>query len=158
MDDPTRDYSVFRAIAAALDGTKQFTTVLVGERQRGSRIDFAAESCPAAIVTPISFDETDQWDNEEDVGAEREGSASITLIVREDDEAKRIDLLDRLSSAVCVAVNGQSLSGLTIPGRTRVSGGQWKDAEHPEKHLILTIKYLYLIDGYGGHDEDEYLE
>lgn len=158
MADPARDYSILRAAAALLEETGQFATCRVGERPAPNRSDFGAEAVPAAVLSPGSFAEADDWDDAGDVHAEREGSATLTLVVRDDEDEARIDLLDRLCSAACAAINGRSLAGATIPGKTRVSAGRWLDAAGPEKHLALTVRYSYLIPGYAAHDDGEYGE
>lgn len=158
MADPARDYSILRAMAAAIEATGEFERVLIGERPTADRTQFAAEDVPAAVITPRSFAETDNWDDASDVQSERTMQVAITLVVRDTDESARIDLLDRLGHAVAQAIGGECLAGLTIVGKTRVRAGEWAPAVEPEKHLVLSVETSYLIDGFDGYDDGEYEE
>lgn len=158
MPDPARDYSILRAMAAAIEATGEFGVVLVGERPTPDRTQFGAEVSAAAVVTPRSFQETDNWDDPSDVQSERTLSVAITLVARDPDESARIDLLDRLGHVVAQAIGGQSLAGMTILGKTRVRAGEWAPANEPEKHLVLSVETSYLIDGFGGYDDGAYEE
>lgn len=158
MSDPVRDYSILRAVAKALDDTGQFSRVVVGEKPTAERTGVAANATPAAIVTPVSFDETDNWDDPTEVQSERVLQIAVTLIVRDESEDTRIDLLDRLGQEAAKAIGGLSLAGVTIPDKTRVRRGQWSPAADPEKQLVLTVETSYLIDGFDGYDTAEYQE
>jgi hypothetical protein len=156
--EPTREYTIWREIVIALEETNEFATVIVGERPTKGRSQFGADDTPAAVLTPISFNESDEWDDEDDVSGVRESTAYLTLIVREDEERKRFDLLDRLGSVACAALNGQSFDDAMIGGRTRVSGGKFLDPRDPEKHLELMLRFSYFVPGYGGYLNAEYTE
>lgn len=158
MPDPARDYSIFCAIAAALEATGEFRAVVVGEKPDVSRTQFGAQATPAAVVSPLSFREPGTWDDFGDESSERTGQTMVTLVARSADESERIDLLDRLAQVAANAINGQRLAGITLPGKTRVAAGNYLPAADPEKHLILTVEWSYLIGGYANHDDGEFQE
>lgn len=156
--EPTREYTIWRAIVAALEETNEFATVKLGERPSKGRTQFGADDVPAAILTPVSFAEADEWDDGADVSGVRDASLYLTLIVRDDEERPRFDLLDRLNSVACAALNGQSFDEAMIAGRTRVAGGKFLDPRDPEKHLELMLRFSYFVSGYGGYENAEYEE
>jgi len=49
-------------------------------------------------------------------------------------------------------LNGQSLAGLTMPALTRFSGWTWKDATPPERRIIASFSYQYIVEGWESYD------
>jgi len=51
-------------------------------------------------------------------------------------------------------VNGQSLAGITLPGKTMVAWWRWERAIAPERRITATVQYAYLATWAGFDTED----
>lgn len=149
-----RDMHVWRAIVHAISDTDAFDAVLIGERPSG-RGQFGADRTPAAIVTPTTGAELDAWDDFSDVEPRVDGAFFLTIVVRDEDAARRFATLDRLRQVASNAISGRSLAGLTVAGLTRLRSWTFEGDGSPEKHLVIRGEYAYLVPGDTARDESE---
>lgn len=145
---------MWQDIVDRLEALGRFETVLIGE-QPARRNDFGADACPVAIVTPTGGDEMDDADDFDDVRNIVKGEFTVSLVVRARDPVERFVVLDQLRAAVMNAIDGQPLGGLTMPAFTRIRRWKYPPADDPEKQLVLSGEYSYIVDGHAAHDETD---
>jgi hypothetical protein len=144
-----RDWTVVDAIVAALEATGAFAAVSAADdpttRGRG------AEVTPIAVVDLDGWDEVDDVDPIEQV---RRLAGTIVVVHRGGTiKAQRLRDLDRLSSIVQDAVDGQSLAGFTLPALTKCRRGRYRARGGEESRLEIRWEATYLVEGYAGHYE-----
>jgi hypothetical protein len=144
-----RDWTVVDAIVAALEATGSFAAVSAADdptvRGRG------AEVTPIAVVDLDGWDEVDDVDPIEQV---RRLAGTIVVVHRGGTvKAQRLRDLDRLSSIVQDAVDGQSLAGFTLPALTKCRRGRYRARGGEESRLEIRWEATYLVEGYAGHYE-----
>lgn len=152
---PAREFHVWADVEARLNATGRFELVEIAEPADVTN-EVAADRIPAAIITPLSGEEMDFADDTDDVRNDATSVFNLTLIVRSTEPRERFDLLDQLRSAVQNAINGKSLANLTVPAFTRVRRWQYQPAKDPEKRLVLTVEFRYIVAGHDDHDESDF--
>jgi hypothetical protein len=142
-----RDRDALAAVAAALEGSGEFAAVFIAAS--ADRRPGGADLTPVIVVTPNSWDETDDADPSVIV---RQLAFSLTVVVRDDDPASGFDSLDRLSCIALNAVNGSDLGQGCLPALTRLRRGVFEpDAVYPELRVVLRGELTYLIPSPNGH-------
>lgn len=123
---PLRDRDVRNDVKDRLDATDLFDGVFV----TGLPEDFGrgAGLLKLACVEPDRGSADHQVDDAPDGLLVVQGNAVVTVLARDDDPQARDETAELLLDAVCDAVNGQSLAGLTYPALTAVLQWTWKPA------------------------------
>ena len=148
-----RDRDVRNAIVTALEATGAFNGVYLGSLNDIS--DQSADDDRAAAIEPISWQESDAWDDVATGEIQIDAQCRLTFIARDESFQVRDDSAEQLLSTACDALNGQSLAGLTLPPWTKVTSARWKPAVPPERQIVATFSYRYLVDTFASFDESE---
>ncbi len=77
---------------------------------------------------------------------------TVTLLARNDDAQLRDEQAEQLLDVLANAVNGVSLAGITLPGKTLVTAWQWRPAMAPERRIAATVSFQYLVEGWENFD------
>lgn len=139
-----RDRDVRNAIQAALMATGAFDNVYLWQLATFS--DRSSEDARAAAIEPVGWKETDNWDDVASGTIEINATCKIAFLARDEDEQARDEACEDLLNTACNALNGQSLSDLTLPQWTKFTDATWKPAIPPERQIVTTFSYRYLVD------------
>jgi hypothetical protein len=147
-----RERDVRNAIADALEATGFFTSVWLS----GLPEDYgqAAGSLSAAAIEPAGTTLVTGWDAQTAGGLRYDATCTVTLLARDDDPARRDESAEQLLDVLANAVNGQSLGGLTVPGRTWVQSWRWQPPAPPERRIAAVVQYGYLVSWEGFDTSD----
>ncbi len=104
----------------------------------------ASELCAAAIEPNVT-NYTTGWDAQAAGGLCFTALLNVTLLVRQIDQQLRDEKAEQLLDFLCNAVNGKSLGGLTVPGKTMVSSWRWMPPKAPERRIKAVVTFAYLI-------------
>jgi hypothetical protein len=137
-----RDYDLWADARDRLEATGAFDLVVIGRPDERARSAVEAAAC---WVVPLDDDELDIDPDLVLVGCR----FSLVVEVRAEDVEARADALDRLKNVAKNALNGQSLAGISLPGRTRVRRASHGPRKHPTAPLELTVEAPY-FDPYAG--------
>ncbi len=148
-----RDRDVRNAILDALQATNRFDGVYLWSLKDSA--DQAAGDARAAAIQPISWTESDQWDDVAAGVIQIDAQCRLVLMARDESPDARDESAEQLLNAACNAINGQSLAGLTLPAWTKIRSARWKDAIPPERQIEATIVYRYLVDDLASFDETD---
>jgi len=99
------------------------------------------------VIEPMQESENDLWDDDGPVEI-ISAQCAITLVVRHQDARERDRLVDRLKSVARNALNGRSLSNLTMPDFTRFSSFQSQKPTPPTRMIRGTFVYKYLVESF----------
>jgi hypothetical protein len=147
-----RDWDVLGAIRDLLTLTGQFDLVALSglPEDRG----FAAVST-ACVIQPGAWEDVDEWDDAVEVSIPRRVSWTLTILVRDSDPEVRDSTADRLSNLAQDTLDGVSLGGITLPGRTKLRRGVWSRPASAERRLVLAGEFTYIVSGFAGHDDTD---
>lgn len=147
-----RDTDIIDAVISALKATGAFDDVVWGEppERHGRGADLSA----LAIVEPSDFTEIDRWDDEDGLGYETQPTFTLTIAVRNGDPRTRDRRVDRLLNIAKNALDGNGFDGLVVADKTILGRGKWTPATSPERRMVVTGQYAYLVDGSAAHDTD----
>jgi hypothetical protein len=138
-----RERDVRNALRDALVATGAFSDVwLTGlpENYGG-----AASDLTAASIEPASTSLTTGWDAQIGGSLDYTSRLNVTLLARHDDPQLRDELAEQLVNTLHNAANGQSLAGITLPGKTYVQSWTWQPAAPPERRIAAQIAFSYLV-------------
>jgi hypothetical protein len=138
-----RERDVRLAIRDALLATGAFSDVWLSglpENYGG-----AASDLTAAAIEPASTSLTTGWDAPLDGGLDYTAGLNVTLLARHEDPQLRDELAELLLNTLASAVNGQSLAGITLPGKTLVQSWTWQPAAPPERRIMAVVSCAYLV-------------
>ncbi len=105
----------------------------------------AASDLLAAAIEPQSTNLNTGWDAQTDGGLCYSSTVTVTLLARNDDAQLRDEQAEQLLDVLANAVNGVSLAGITLPGKTYVSAWAWRPAMAPERRIAATVSFQYLV-------------
>jgi hypothetical protein len=136
------DQEAYQALLALLMATGVFEDVIFGAAtQRGQA---GADTYPLAVLTPRGWEESDEFDPKSIVRLE---TFSITIVVTSQDALPQFDLLDRLSYAIKMAVDGSDLDGTCMPALTKIRSGRYVYSNHyPEQSIDLEGEFSSIIN------------
>jgi hypothetical protein len=137
-----RDYDLWADARDRLEATGAFDLVAVGRPDERARPAVEAAAC---WVVPLDDDEMDIDPDLTMVGCR----FGLVIEARAEDVESRADTLDRLKNVAKNALNGQSLAGISLPGRTRVCKAAHGRRRHPTAPMELTVEAPY-FDPYAG--------
>jgi hypothetical protein len=147
---PFSDRVGFVAIAAALETTGQFAVILEGRNP--PEIASAGGLYPRAWILPRGFREESRVDPEQPT---RTVLYRISLTIRPDPGSPVEPELERLGDLVQNALGGNGLGG-ALPSLSAVAEGLYSDDDvAPERSLILSGSFAYLVSGFSGRDETD---
>jgi hypothetical protein len=146
----SRDRDVRNAIQAALINTGAFDSVWIW----GLPEDYGASSSnlAAAAIEPASSEQTDRWDDAVAGGLLVKSSVTITLLYRHEDPQLRDEAVELLFTTAADALNGKSLAALTVPAFTRFASWSWQKPTPPERRIVASFSYQYIVDGWDSYD------
>jgi hypothetical protein len=138
-----RERDVRLAIHDALVATGAFTEV----RLTGLPEDYGirASDLTAAAIEPVSTSYTTGWDSQTTGQLDYTAQLGVTLLARAEDPQLRDELAEQLLNSLHNAVNGQSLAGLTLPGKTLVTSWRWEKPAPPERRIQATVQFAYFV-------------
>lgn len=148
-----RDADVLAAMAAALDSTGEFDSVHVHGVLESGRD--AASASRAAFVEPLVESEADLWGDPSGPVEVVSVQCVVTIVVRDQDPARRDRTADRLKSVARNALAGRSLCNLTMPAFTRFSSFQTQKASPPSRAVRGIFSYKYLVPSYTSYSVNE---
>ncbi len=148
-----RERDVRNDIHDRLIATHAFTDVYISGLPEDS--GSAASDLCAAAIEPVGGSLTSGWDAQTDGGLYYGASVNVTLMARNDDVQVRDETAEMLLGYLHNAVNGQSLAGITVPGRTLVTSWSWQKAMPPERRIMATVGYWFIVDGWDEFDVAE---
>jgi hypothetical protein len=105
----------------------------------------AASDLTAAAIEPASTTLTTGWDTQLAGGLDYTARLHVTLLARHDDPQLRDDLAEQLLNTLHDAINGQSLAGYTLPGKTYVQSWTWQPPAPPERRIQAVATFAYLV-------------
>jgi hypothetical protein len=141
---------ILREVCRILEDGKQFDGVyLCSTPELSGR---PASNWFAVGVEVDAVQTADQWDGGDDVGIEMRGSLRITFLGRHDDPLIRDSRLDRLVNVVAATLSGKSLLGITVKGKNKFTAHRWAPAKPPERRVVSTFVYSYLVKGWANFD------
>lgn len=148
-----RDKDVRLAMRDLLEKTNAFDEVSLkglpedwGSRAGSSKISF---------VEPLNYTQTDLWDGGPNTGSTANNQATITIAVRDSDPQACDEKCELLLQTAIDAIQGQSLANLTVCDHTRFVRAQFQKRVAPERRLVATFAYEYIIDAWDGYEIDE---
>lgn len=144
------DWDIMEDIQTRLEATGQFDGVHLTGPPTYQQV--AASEDVTAWLQLVDWDEDDSRDDLDNVEVTRRVHWTLTIAVRFAEGERRDRELSRLTSVAQNALNGKSLAGITLPGLTRLRRGRFDEPNTPERRTIITGEFLYLIEGFGGHD------
>ena len=159
-----RDRDVRLAIQTLLQATGAFDAGAVTMTGLLPDVQAAVSDQAAAVIDPVTttFDSAKLgvstgtgmgWDSEPGGGIIIFSSVTITLLFRHEDPELRDEGVERLFDVAANALNGQCLATITLPAFTRFSGYKWVTATPPERQIVATFGYQYILEGWTVADE-----
>jgi hypothetical protein len=150
MANEYRDRDVRNAIQELLQATSAFDGVYLW----GPPKDYGSGASNLAIawIEPGRSNQLDKWDGGQITGIEITSSVKIVVAQRMEDPQLRDEAAELLVDIVANAIQGQSLSDLTLPDKTRFINWTWVRANPPERQINISFEYIYLIDGWNNYN------
>jgi hypothetical protein len=146
----SRERDVRNAIQAALVATGAFSDVwITGLPESYGQ---GVSDLTAAAIEPVSTGLTTGWDAPPGGGLDYSATVTVTLLARHPDAQLRDEWAEQLLDTLANAVNGRSLAGFTLPGRTMVTAWKWLPPAPPERRIATTVSFAYLIAGWANFD------
>jgi hypothetical protein len=138
-----RERDVRNAIRDALVATNAFAGVWLSGRPE----DYGqgASELTAAAIEPVATSLTTGWDAQTAGELDFTATVTVTLLARSEDPQLRDELAEQLLDVLHNAVNGQSLAGFTLPGKTIVQSWRWQPVTPPERRIQATVSFAYLV-------------
>jgi hypothetical protein len=146
-----RDRDVRDAIQTALQATDAFDAVYLC----GLPEDYGsgASQLAVAVIEPESTEQTDIWDDQNIGALVNQSRVTITLLARNEDPQLRDEAVEDLFDVATDALNGAALvAGFTIPAYTKFKGWRWEKATAPERRIVASFMYSYIVPGWGSYD------
>ena len=138
-----RERDVRNAIHNVLLATNAFTGVYITGLPEDAGA--AASDLLAAAIEPAGSQLNTGWDAQTDGGLCYASTVTVTLLARNDDAQLRDEQAEQLLDVLANAVNGTSLAGITLPGKTYVSAWRWQPPAPPERRIAATVSFSYLV-------------
>lgn len=148
-----RDRDVRNAIQSALEATGAFDSVYVW----GLPEDYGsgASQLAVAVIEPSVSTQTDLWDDNTTGALVVSSPVTLTFLARDEDPQLRDEAVERLLDVAADALNGQSLASFTLPAFTKFSSWRWEKPTAPERRIIATFVYQYLVAGWDQYDTSQ---
>lgn len=153
MSIKLRDRDVRNAIKVLLDETKQFDVVSL--KGLPSEYGTAAGALKLAIVQPDTIAQSDRWDATDQIGLHVDSTITITILARNEDPQERDELAENLMLIAIDEIQGKSLAGMTAPDLTRFVRAKFVTPKVPERKIVCTFMYSYIVDNWSGYEPDE---
>lgn len=133
--------------------TNAFTNVWIDGLPEDS--GSAASDLCAAAIDPVSTNYFTGWDAQTEGGLCYDAQIKVTLLVRHNDAQICDEKVEQLLEHLKNAVNGQSLAGITLPGKTLVKSWRWMPAKAPERRITAMLSASYIEEGWDVGDVEE---
>ena len=82
-------------------------------------------------------------------------TVKITFLSRHEDPQLRDEAAELLFDTAANALNAQSLAGLTLPEHTKFKSWSWAKPMAPERQIVATFVYKYIVEGWNNYDTTE---
>jgi hypothetical protein len=145
-----RDRNIRNAIQTALVATGAFDGVWISGLPEN--YGTGSSQIAAAAIEPLYSREDDRWDSQTTGGIIIASRLMITLLYRHDDPQVRDETVEMLLNTAAAALNGQSLTGLTICEFTKFTSWTWENPTPPERRIKATFEYSYIVEGWANLD------
>jgi hypothetical protein len=145
-----RDRDIRNAIVAALQANDAVDAVYTTGLPKMD--DQSAEDLLVASVQPIDWRESDLADGAPAGYMFIDGRVRIVFAARSTNEQERDDAVEDLLEFALNSLNGQSLAGLTMQTFTKFSDVRWVDPIPPERQIVATFQYKYLVPTWTSFD------
>ena len=146
----SRDRDVRNAVHDALVATNAFDGVWIWGLPENYGTGTSLLS--GVAIEPASSKQEDLWDGGIEIGVLVTSSVRITLLYRNEDPQLRDEGAELLLDTAANALNGQTFASLTLPDTTRFQSWQWQKPEGPERRIVATFSYQYIVEGWGAYD------
>jgi hypothetical protein len=147
----SRDRDVRNAIVSALQATGAFDDVNVIGLPESAPVGASSEAF--ACVQPQSSTQEDRWDNAESGALIVTSRVTITFAYRHIDPQLRDEGAELLFNTAANALNGQELIvGFNSPELSRFSQWTWLPQTPPERRIVSTFSYVYIVPTWTGYD------
>lgn len=148
-----RDRDVRNAIQAALIATNVFDVGGVFLWGLPEHYGSGSSNANVVAIEPVSSVQRDLWDgSDEDSGLEVTSTVKLTFMARNEDPQLRDEQVELLFDTAADALNGQSLAGFTAPPFTKFASWNWQSPAHPERRIVSTFTYKYIVEGWDNYD------
>lgn len=138
---PYCDQDAFSAMVGALKATGAFAEVSFGVTI--DRCNIGAGCLPLALIVPKEWSERDTPDSG---SLMRQVGFTLTLVVRQADDAARFEELDRLASLAQSVIDRSDLGGGCVRALTKVRKARHDQGmRHPEQRIVLNGDFSYLV-------------
>jgi hypothetical protein len=148
-----RERDVRNAIRDAVSRTGHFDGVYLSGLPED--YGFGASSTAVAVIEPDATNHVAGWDSQIEGGLDFRASVKLTLIARDRDGQARDEAAELLLDVAVNAIQGVSLAGFTVPGRTMDVAWRWLRPAAPERRIVVSIAYDYLVEGWNSFDVSE---
>jgi hypothetical protein len=147
-----RDRDVRSAIAAALVATSAFDPGAVWLWGLPETYGSGASLQAAAAIEPDASQQDDDFDDDPAGGLVITSRVRLTFLYRHEDPQLRDEGVELLINVAANALNGTKLGALTIPAWTKFLAWQWQTPTPPERRIVASFSYKYLIEGWDNFD------
>lgn len=147
-----RERDVRNNIRDRLLATNAFTDVWITGLPEDSGA--AASDLTAAAIEPVATGMRSGWDAQTEGAIEFIATVTVTLLARNEDVQLRDEQAELLLDILADAVDGKSLAGLTVPGKTYVSAWKWQPPAPPERRIAATVSFSYIVTWEGFDTSD----
>lgn len=145
-----RDRDVRNAIQTVLTATGAFDGVWIWGLPEN--YGTGSSQLAAAAIEPLSSTSNDRWDGGPETGLVVTSTVTITLLYRNEDPQIRDEGAELLFDTAANALNGQSLTDLTLPDMTKFTSWKWQTPAAPERRITTVFSYQYIVEGWNQFD------
>ncbi|MGO9598122.1 MAG: hypothetical protein ACLP7Q_09030 [Isosphaeraceae bacterium] len=147
-----RERDIRNLIGDLLDQTGAFDGVYLSglPEERG-------ETCGDSRAVVIEPDMTTRADPTDDFDGDPLLSCQLKLIfmARDEDPQVRDEVAELLLNVAAVALDGNTLSGMVLPSRTKIRSWSWQKPVAPERRITAILEFQYLGDGWAGFNTSD---
>ena len=147
-----RERDIRNLIGDLLDQTGAFDGVYLSglPEERG-------ENCGDSRAVVIEPDMTTRADPTDDFDGDPLLSCQLKLIfmARDEDPQVRDEAAELLLNVAAVALDGNTLSGMALPSRTKIRSWSWHKPVAPERRITAMLEFQYLGDGWAGFNTSD---
>lgn len=147
----SRETDILEEIVRLLTATGEFGSVWMCAMEEYQRN--GAEDTSIAFVSPESWTEDTDGDDETGPRERRDVTWLLTIVVKDENPERRNKQLDRLANVASNTLNGVSYLNQTVLAWSRLTNGRYSASDHPYKFMDITGKFTLLLNGYDGNDD-----
>jgi hypothetical protein len=107
------------------------------------------------VIQPDTMVQQDLWDGRDCTGLLVTSTCLITVLARDEDPQVRDELAERLVSIIINQIQGKQLALLSNPDHTRFVRARFLPPKPPERRVVMTMTYDYILDSWWAFDSDD---